>query len=94
MTKMQGLDELILNNDFQTSMLKQTQIQKQEALMNTMTMQEIDSRIKKEVHFSEVAASRGKAESEVQCEILSMKKFRKLNEILVEKDLIIEHMQE
>ena len=54
MGKITDLDELILNNDFQESLYKQTQVQKSE-LQNTMTLQEIKSVSNpKQVHFAGV----------------------------------------
>ena len=54
-----------------------------------MTLNEIKSigASTKQVHFCGV-----KNNTHVQCDILSMKKFRRLNEILAEKDLIIQHL--
>ena len=56
-----------------------------------MTLNEIKSigASTKQVHFCGV-----KNNTHVQCDILSMKKFRRLNEILAEKDLIIQHLQD
>lgn len=86
MEKIDDLDELILSGDFQESLLRKTMDQQASLTENLetqkMCLQELQ---KPKVRFPDLTSS-----TDSQCEILSLKKFRKLNEILAAKDIIIQ----